>query len=303
MIISFESSPDHQGQEENLTPCKLASLIKKRQNNGEDVKLLLDQQQIAIDDEHILLLDQQQIAIDDDELKSQASDLPTCRAQLNKRKTTKKNYLQANRQALQDKQQCNRDLQLEHTRQTKEKLARLEQKKQKLYGNVKSKVESTRIGEPPPLADSCSASSDSASFQIAFGRKVPMHAQAESVDASSYSSSTTKHNAYGKVPKYIIERKANIERMEEERRRIQETAPPEPGLILLEESERLKMLATLEENEKKLQYDLVNIPFTMDPSRAGRIRESISFRLKEIDDAKAIFSKEKVFVAQEERDC
>ena len=68
---------------------------------------------------------------------------------------------------------------------------------------------------------------------------------------------------------------------------------------MLAESERLKTLAILEKNEKTVKYDLVNIPFCMNPQRAGRLREALTFRLKEIEDAKAIFSKEKVFVKKE----
>jgi hypothetical protein len=55
----------------------------------------------------------------------------------------------------------------------------------------------------------------------------------------------------------------------------------------------------LKANEEQAKYELSNIPFCMNPARAGKLRASISFRLKEIEDAILVFSKERVFVAKD----
>jgi hypothetical protein len=54
----------------------------------------------------------------------------------------------------------------------------------------------------------------------------------------------------------------------------------------------------LEESERVERDKLCNIPFSMNAQRAARLREAIEFRLKEIEDAKIIFSKDRVFVEQ-----
>jgi hypothetical protein len=107
-----------------------------------------------------------------------------------------------------------------------------------------------------------------------------------------------RHKSFGKTPAYITNRRAKLEQEEHERMLIQQNAPPAPGLVLMEEAERLETLRILEENEKIERDKLRNIPFAMNGHRAARIREAIEFRLKEIEDAKKIFSKHRVFVAQ-----
>jgi len=120
------------------------------------------------------------------------------------------------------------------------------------------------------LDDSTTGSQE---FHIAFGRKV----RAPSSSSSSARPSPNKqnsddgkafrHSSYGKTPAYITNRRAKIEREEQERQYREQNAPP--------------------------------APFAMNAARAARLREAIEFRLKEIEDAKEIFSKDRVFVAQE----
>ena len=188
-----------------------------------------------------------------------------------------------------------------------------------LYGNVRSRVASSFSSPSEHSAEvqnigrgvSSLSASDSTTDSVAFGRKVPIHAQtshhrpsinnscADSVVSTSSSSNSRRHKSYGKVPSYITRRRAKIAEFEEEQRRRNEVAPPEPGLVLLDESERIKTLEILKANEEKARYDLSNIPFSMNPARAGKLRESKLFRLKEIEDAILVFSKERVFVAQD----
>ena len=79
---------------------------------------------------------------------------------------------------------------------------------------------------------------------------------------------------------------------------MKDNAPPAPGLVLMEESERLETLRMLEANEKEAREALQNIPFRMNEQRAARLRQAVEYRLKEIEDTRKIFSKEKVFVTK-----
>ena len=305
MIISYNNSPN---QQENWSPRSLAQLIAKRSRGGDDVKCLIDASPIALNSDEV----------DDDD--------QSCTVQV--QSPTKKpiiNHIQANRQALREKQQNNRNAQAERHRKDKLKQEKIEKKKQKLYGNVRSRVSMSISSSSNSIDDCChsidapiqsrgvsplsptatdSVSSENSDFHIAFGRKVPIHVESRPIsgsrpitDADSVVSSA--HKSYGKVPRYITQRKERIAQGEQERARKQELEPPEPGLVLLDETERLETLALLETNEKNVKYDLVNIPFSMNPQRAGRLREALTLRLKEIEDAKAIFSKEKVFVEKD----
>ena len=311
MIVSYNNSPN---QQENWSPRSLAQLIAKRSRGGDDVKCLIDASPIALNSDE---------ADDDDQ---------SCTVQVQSPKTnkTKKqiSYIQANRQALREKQQNNRNAQAERHRKEKLRQEKIEKKKQKLYGNVRSRVSMSISSSSNSIDDCChsidapiqsrvvsplsptatdSVSSENSDFHIAFGRKVPIHVESRPISGSRpitdvdsvVSSTSSRHTSYGKVPRYITQRKERITQAEQERARKQELEPPEPGLVLLAESERLKTLALLEANEKNVKYDLVNIPFSMNPQRAGRLREALSLRLKEIEDAKAIFSKEKVFVEKD----
>lgn len=76
--------------------------------------------------------------------------------------------------------------------------------------------------------------------------------------------------------------------------------PPAPGLVLLPEDERQATLKMLDDNEREARTSLRNIPFSMNPQKAGSLRDALHFRLKEIDDTRKIFMKDKVFVKAEE---
>ena len=307
MIVSYNNSP----QQENWSPRSLAQLIAKRSRGGDDVKSLIDASPIALNSDEV-----------DDE------DDQSCTVQVQSPTHTKKsiNHIQANRQALREKQQNNKNSKVERERKDKLRQEKIEKKKQKLYGNVRSHV-SMSLSSSNSNDDCChsidahisrgvsplsptvtdSVSSENSDFHIAFGRKVPIHVESRPISGSRpitdvdsvVSSSSSRHKSYGKVPRYITQRKERIAHAEQDRARKEELEPPEPGLVLLAESERLKTLALLDANEDTVKYNLVNIPFSMNPQRAGRLREALSLRLKEIEDAKAIFSKEKVFVEKD----
>jgi hypothetical protein len=287
-------------QDENLSPRSLAALIAKRQRGGDGLKSLI----APATNEHDEYASSRSFKARQKNSPSNQS-WTTCRGSPSiKLKKRPKNHLKANREALIEKQRSNKGVKLE--RQAKEKLRhqKLEQKKQLLYGNVKSRIfEPTASSASSPSEHSCNSamtsplSADSTGKNIAFGKKAPLSQPNTYAQSFVSSSSEERHKSYGKVPKYITDRKVKIEQEEEEIRRLKENAPPAPGLVLMEESERLETLRMLEVNEKEAREALRNIPFRMNEQRAARLRQAIEYRLKEIEDTRKIFSKDKVFVA------
>mmetsp|Transcript_1064 Transcript_1064/g.2344 ORF Transcript_1064/g.2344 Transcript_1064/m.2344 type:complete len:297 (+) Transcript_1064:2612-3502(+) len=296
MIVTFESTSGN----ENWSPRGLAALIAKRQSSGDDAKYLIAPTQI--------------------ESNSDDTSNQSCTAARSSQPRKTKNHLRANRQALKEKQRNNKDAALERQTKEKLKLQKLEEKKKRLYGKVRSKAfrpaapplslpnPAPSSAEAPHISSSSRASplleestSKENEFHIAFGRKVSISAPLQGSD-TSVASSGSRHKCYGKVPSYITDRKAKIEQDEEKQRRMRENAPPAPGLVLLEESERLRTISLLEENDREAREALQNIPFSMNEQKAARMRDAIQFRLKEIDDTRKIFSKDKVFVSRQNDD-
>ena len=296
-------------QDENLSPRSVAGLIAKRQRGGDGLKSLI----APATNEHDEYASRRSLKGSQPKISPSNQSLTRGSSSKNLKKRPK-NHLKANREALKEKQRSNKDVELE--RQAKEKLRRrkLEKKKQKLYGNVKSRIlEPAASTASSPSEHSCNSdiasqrngpfaasplSSNSTRQNIAFGKKFPVPQPNTYAQSVGTSSSEERHKSYGKVPKYITDRKAKIEQEEEEMRRLKDNAPPAPGLVLMGESERLETLRMLEANEKEARDALRNIPFRMNEQRAGRLRQAVEYRLKEIEDTRKIFSKDKVFVTK-----
>jgi hypothetical protein len=97
-----------------------------------------------------------------------------------------KNHLLRNRQALKEKQQHNRESIREKQARESQKLQQREKEKHELYGAVKSRVFDRNYA----ASKACAASSpDDCRFSL-----------------------SSSHKSYGKVPTYISNRKAQIER-------------------------------------------------------------------------------------------
>ena len=296
MIVSFDSP-----NQENLSPRGLSTLFAQRQSSGDDIKSLLAQTSIELHREPPPPAPPPPWHADDASNQS-----CTAARQSPSPKQPPKNH--CNRQALKEKQRNIKDAELERQSQEKLRLQKLETKKKKLYGKVKSRAfdpttnDCCATSDHPPRGSSISTGSHEHNYQIAFGRKVPITdppRPCSSTDSVA-SSSDTRHKSYGKVPNYILQRKAKIEQFEQEERTRRENAPPHPGLVLMEESERLETLAMLDANEREAREELRNIPFSMNEQKSARLREAIEYRLKEIEETRNIFQKEKVFLAKED---
>ena len=71
---------------------------------------------------------------------------------------------------------------------------------------------------------------------------------------------------------------------------------PSPGFVLMDEEERQSTLRLLDDDEKLARDELRRIPFSMNLARQSKLREDLEHRLKEIDDARKVFSRPKVFL-------
>ncbi|GMH76653.1 hypothetical protein TrST_g347 [Triparma strigata] len=115
----------------------------------------------------------------------------------------------------------------------------------------------------------------------------------------SSDTSPEKHQEYGQVPGYLQQRK---KRWEEEER-IREMSKPDidcpDGMVCMPEAERLNTLAVLERSEEEARTELFGMPLTIETMALTKKKNALEAKLKEIEDAKKIFSRPKVFIAQD----
>mmetsp|Transcript_24816 Transcript_24816/g.56580 ORF Transcript_24816/g.56580 Transcript_24816/m.56580 type:complete len:243 (+) Transcript_24816:401-1129(+) len=204
----------------------------------------------------------------------------------------KKNHIAFNRRALMEKQAMMTDSKKKKEAEIDEKRKAVAKKKEALFSDVKGRVFSSSPLSPVPRDERSIVSSRSppitSEFHVAFGRRVEA--------ASSRPTSTSSHS-YGRVPRYITERKRRLE-SEVARERDRENEPP-PGFVLMDEEERQSTLRKLDEHEKLARDELRRIPFSMNLARQARVREDLEHRLKEIDDARRVFSRPKVLLQRD----
>jgi hypothetical protein len=107
----------------------------------------------------------------------------------------------------------------------------------------------------------------------------------------------TVHEDFGRVPEYLEERKARwaAEEKEERRRRPDPNCPP--GMCLMSEEERCDTLDTLQASKNESLVQLRHLPFVVETPTMKKRQEFLEGKLREIDNAIAIFSKKKVYVA------
>jgi len=105
-----------------------------------------------------------------------------------------------------------------------------------------------------------------------------------------------KHQEFGAVPLYLQERNAAWAEAEERKRAAQPDPSCPPGMSLMPDAERRETLAILAENEKETSDLLFKLPFASSTPSILKRREALEGKLKEIEAAKKIFSKPKVYV-------
>ncbi|CAB1116763.1 unnamed protein product [Ectocarpus sp. CCAP 1310/34] len=101
------------------------------------------------------------------------------------------------------------------------------------------------------------------------------------------------------VPQYLVSRREQWER-EADRRKAEAPDPScPPGMKLMPEEERLQTLRQLQENESSCQSQLNKFPLVVQTPLLQRRVDDLNKKLKEIDEAKAIFSRARVYIARD----
>ena len=109
-----------------------------------------------------------------------------------------------------------------------------------------------------------------------------------------------KHDNFGRVPEYIEQRKAKIAAEKEEiRKRLPDPNCP-PGMKLMPDEERRGTLEVLLKSRTEALKQLQHMPFIVETPSAQRKKLALEDKLKEIEDAVALFSRTKVFVKVED---
>ena len=222
-------------------------------------------------------------------------------------KKKQKNHMMSNKKALREMQQIKQNNENQNQEKAKQERLRREMVKNRHFGNVKSKVFRCDTASTSSSTQSSSSgySSPSSTIAVAEGyenndRHNPRwnieKSSQKYVDVDSKDGSFQKHKTFGHVPTYITERRARMadeEKMRQERiRQEEEDLPPAEGMVRMPESERLETQRLLKENENDVRAQLQRLPISAAPKK----RERLEVRIREIEEANNLFSKDKVYI-------
>ncbi|KAL3671610.1 hypothetical protein V7S43_003524 [Phytophthora oleae] len=102
---------------------------------------------------------------------------------------------------------------------------------------------------------------------------------------------------FGRIPQYLLKRKEQWAREEEERRK----NAPDPdcplGMTLLDEDERIRTLDVLQKSLTEAQLRMNTLPLRIETLNQIRRKNELETKLQEIEDAIKVFDREKVYVA------
>ena len=101
---------------------------------------------------------------------------------------------------------------------------------------------------------------------------------------------------YGKLPRYLLERKIQLAEEYERRREDERMALAPPGTRVMPEDERLRTLEMLESNKLEVEKHLKLLPFVVETPSQIKAKTQLENRLKEIEDAERMFSRPIVYV-------
>jgi len=108
----------------------------------------------------------------------------------------------------------------------------------------------------------------------------------------------SRHQDFGRVPEYLEQRKAQWEEQEYEKRRNAPDPNCPAGMCLMPEEERKNTLQVLQQSKEEALGQLRRMPFVIETPSQKKRQEFLESKLREIDTAIGIFSKEKVYVAK-----
>lgn len=105
------------------------------------------------------------------------------------------------------------------------------------------------------------------------------------------------HEEFGKVPEYLEERKAKWAKEKEDmKKRMPDPSCP-PGMTLMPEEERLSTLEVLKGSKEEASKQLAKMPFVIETPSLKKRHSELEAKLREIENAIALFSKTKVYIA------
>eukprot|EP00605_Chrysophyceae_sp_TOSAG23-4_P000709 GSChrysophyteH1.ASY1.ANO1.793.1 assembled CDS len=105
------------------------------------------------------------------------------------------------------------------------------------------------------------------------------------------------HESFGKVPEYLQSRKAQMQRAKDEQARNAPDPNCPKGMKLMPEEERVQTLEVLKGSREEAINQLAKMPFVLETPTAKRKHAELEMKLKEIEAALALFSKQKVYIA------
>lgn len=101
----------------------------------------------------------------------------------------------------------------------------------------------------------------------------------------------------GKIPQYLLDRKEEWKQVEVEKQRKEDLKKIPPGTKLLPEGERLATLDQLRMTKQEIENTLESLPISMRTMALRNKKLDLEAKLKEVEAAILLFSKENVFVA------
>jgi len=107
------------------------------------------------------------------------------------------------------------------------------------------------------------------------------------------------HEEFGRIPKYLLDRKLKAAQEEAERRRNAPDPDCPPGMKRMPEEERLNTLEVLASSKEECLKQLSKLPFVIETPVLRKKQESLEQKLREIDNALELFKKPKVFIAND----
>eukprot|EP00644_Phytophthora_capsici_P010440 jgi/Phyca11/8674/fgenesh1_pm.PHYCAscaffold_30_\ len=102
---------------------------------------------------------------------------------------------------------------------------------------------------------------------------------------------------FGRIPQYLLKRKEQWAREEEERRQNAPDPDCPPGMILLDEDERVRTLDVLQKSLIEAQLRMNSLPLRIETLNQIRRKNELETKLQEIEDAIKVFDRAKVYVA------
>jgi hypothetical protein len=102
---------------------------------------------------------------------------------------------------------------------------------------------------------------------------------------------------FGRIPRYLLERKEQWAREEVERRRNAPDPDCPPGMVLLDEDERVRPLKVLRKSLTEAQLRMNTLPLRIETLNQIRRKNELEAKLQEIEDAIKVFDRAKVYVA------